>query len=40
MEFVVDLYTLLTQTYPGAGMAVAGLLAMLLLVWGVKASAY
>jgi len=40
VEFVVELYELLTQTYPGAGVAVAGLLAALLVVWGVKASAY
>lgn len=40
MEFVVELYSLLTQTYPGAGMALAGLLAMLLVVWGIRASAY
>lgn len=40
MEFVVELYELLTVSYPGAGVVLMGLLMLLLLVWGIRASAY
>lgn len=38
--FVVELYELLTVGYPGAGVALMGGLMLLLLIWGIRASAY
>lgn len=40
MELVTELWQVLTVQYPAAGIAVAAMATVLLLVWGVKASAY
>lgn len=40
MEVITELWQTLTADYPSAGVAVAVLLGSLLLVWGVRSSAY
>lgn len=40
MEVLVDLWQVVARDHPGIGIAIGAVIALLLIAWGVRASAY